>query len=175
MWFGSPLIELLEVELGDAVERHAGDAAQDRIEVLNLAALHALVLRQDLGLRTLEDAVQAAQHGHGKDDLPVVGLLVVATQQVRDGPQKVGYLTEATELSGSCAGCFEHGCAAPRVEEPTLPPWRTSMLPSVGGLGGPLCWPRSERASRGLVASFAQAILVYPAICFLCRRREVAG
>jgi hypothetical protein len=42
------------------------------------------------GLGGLQHAVQAAQHGEGQDHLAVLGRLVVALQQVGDGPQEAG-------------------------------------------------------------------------------------
>ena len=51
-------------------------------------------LRQHGGLGRLQHAVEPAQHGERQDDLAVLGLLVVAAQQVGDGPDEVGELGE---------------------------------------------------------------------------------
>ena len=45
-------------------------------------------LVEDLLLGGLEHAVEAPQHGEGEDDAPVLGLLVVAPQQVGDRPDE---------------------------------------------------------------------------------------
>src|SRR5690606_31519192 len=47
-----------------------------------------LVFGQHLGLGRRQYAVQAAQHGERQDDLAVLGLLVIAAEQVRDGPDE---------------------------------------------------------------------------------------
>src|SRR5690606_19953316 len=58
------------------------------------AAAAVLLQRfQHLVLGGGEHALQAAQHREREDHLAVVGLLVVATQQVRDGPGEVGELS----------------------------------------------------------------------------------
>ena len=53
---------------------------------LTPALLRGGILGQHGRLGGLQHAIQAAQHGEGQDDLAVFGLLVVAAQQVGDGP-----------------------------------------------------------------------------------------
>jgi hypothetical protein len=43
---------------------------------------------EDGGLGGFEDAIQAAQDSERQDDLAVVGLFVVAAEQVGDGPDE---------------------------------------------------------------------------------------
>ena len=45
-------------------------------------------LSQNDFLGGLQDAIQAAQQGEGQDDFAVIRLLVVATQEVRHGPDE---------------------------------------------------------------------------------------
>jgi hypothetical protein len=45
---------------------------------------------EDLGLGGLEDAVEAAEQDERQDDSAVLGLLVVAAQQIGDGPDEAG-------------------------------------------------------------------------------------
>ncbi len=52
----------------------------------------AVVLGEDLGLGRCEDRVEAADHRERQDDAPVLGLLVVAAEQIGDGPDEVGQL-----------------------------------------------------------------------------------
>ena len=47
-------------------------------------------LSQDGGLGGFEHAIEAAQHREGQDDLAVFGLLVVAAQEVGNGPDEGG-------------------------------------------------------------------------------------
>ena len=81
--------ELFQVQRGGVVEALARLAQQ---EGLGVDALLFFVgqLGQHGGLGRFEHAVEAAQHGEGQDDLAVVGLLVVAAQQVGHGPDEGG-------------------------------------------------------------------------------------
>ena len=54
------------------------------------AALEGREAGEDLLLRRLEDAVEPAQHDERQDDPPVLGLLVVAPEQVGDRPDRAG-------------------------------------------------------------------------------------
>ena len=49
-----------------------------------------VMLRQHLRLGRGQHTVQSAQHGERQDDLAVVGLLVIAAQQIGDGPDEGG-------------------------------------------------------------------------------------
>jgi hypothetical protein len=60
-------------------------------------------------LGRLEHAVEAAQHGEGQDDLAVLGLLVVAAEEVGDGPDEGGEVRVdpiARDREGAFVMCF---------------------------------------------------------------------
>ena len=81
--------EFFQVQRGAVVEALAGCAQQELLRV-DACFLAGGQLGQHGGFGGLEHAVQAAQHGEGQDDFAVVGLLVVATQQVGHGPDEGG-------------------------------------------------------------------------------------
>ena len=78
----------------DGVALNAGDHVRDLSPCqkggLLAAARGQLGFGQHGGLGGLQHAVQPAQDGEGEDDFAVVGLLVIATQQVSDGPDEGG-------------------------------------------------------------------------------------
>ena len=79
--------ELFQVQGRGIVKELAGLFEEEWLGIeLGLGALGQL--RQHAPFGRLQDAIQAPQHGEGQDDLAVVGLLVVATQQVGYGPDK---------------------------------------------------------------------------------------
>ena len=78
--------DLLEGQRAGVVDLDAGDRLEDRADVLD-AALEGREAGEDLLLRGLEDAVEPAQHDERQDDPPVLGLLVVAPEQVGDRPR----------------------------------------------------------------------------------------
>ncbi len=82
----------------DVVELLAGHRAQYRLDVLDVA-LDPGVALDDLGLGGVEDTVEPPQHGQRQDDLPVLGLLVVAPQQVGNRPDE-------------CCMRLDRGCVA---------------------------------------------------------------
>src|SRR5690606_2278505 len=82
------------VELRGVEELLARGSTEDRLDVVDLALDPAVGL-QHLGLGRLQNAVQATQHDQRKADSAVLGLLVVATQQVRDGPDERGVVLDA--------------------------------------------------------------------------------
>ena len=73
---------------------------EHRLEVLDPAAELGVPVEHRL-LGRLQHAVQAAQHGQRQDDLAVLGLLVVAPQQVGDRPDERGVVAH---VLGSCSG-----------------------------------------------------------------------
>ena len=81
--------ELLQVERRRVVEELAGLPQQE-----GLGVQPGLLARGQLGehggLGGFEHAVEAAQDGERQDDLAVLGLLVVAAQQIGDGPDEGG-------------------------------------------------------------------------------------
>ncbi len=81
--------QLLQVERRGVVEVAAGLLQQERLRVHpGRLALGQLLQHRRLG--GLQHAVEAAQDGEGEDDLAVLGLLVVAAQEVGDGPDEGG-------------------------------------------------------------------------------------
>ncbi len=79
--------KLAEVERTRVVEALTGLAQQEGVGV-QAGAGFGLVLGQHRGLRGFEHAVQPAKDREGQDDAAVLGLLVVAAQQVGDGPDE---------------------------------------------------------------------------------------
>jgi hypothetical protein len=65
----------------------AGRGLQDGVDVLDSAG-EGLRAGEDLGLGGLEDTVEPAEQDEGQDDAAVLGLLLVAAQQVGDGPDE---------------------------------------------------------------------------------------
>lgn len=97
--------ELLHVQGGGVAEGLAGPAQEERLGVQA-----GLGLGRQFGqhgrLGWFQHAVQAAQDGERQDDPAVLGLLVIAAQEVGDGPDergKVG-LCHAALLSSSGLG-----------------------------------------------------------------------
>jgi hypothetical protein len=72
-----------QVEPGRVVDVLPGRLAQEWLRV-DGAVLSGGVQLEDLGLRGLGHAVEAAVHGEGEDDLAVVGLPVVAPEEIGD-------------------------------------------------------------------------------------------
>jgi hypothetical protein len=81
--------QLLQVERRRVVEELARTCEQERLGV-EPGLGRARLLGQHGGLGRLEHAVEAAQHGERQDDLAVLGLLVVAAEEVGDGPDEGG-------------------------------------------------------------------------------------
>ena len=65
-------LELLEGEAAGVVERHAGDAVEDRLEVLDLAVLETPELGQHLVLGRLQHTVQPPQDRQRQHDILVL-------------------------------------------------------------------------------------------------------
>ena len=70
-----------------------GDRLEDGADVLDRPSSDARRARTCC-LRGLEDAVEPAQDDERQDDLPVLGLLVVAAQQVGDRPDEAGVVVD---------------------------------------------------------------------------------
>jgi len=84
-------LEAFEVQLAGVVETLAGSFAEERIGGLVIP----LLLRfQHLLFGGLENAVQAAEDGHGEHDLAVLGRAVRAAQGVGDVPDEVDLVAE---------------------------------------------------------------------------------
>jgi len=81
--------ETREVERCGVREGHAGYAREEGLGVEALGLTFCL-LREDLRLGRRQHAIEAAQHGEGQDDAAVFGRLVVASQQISDGPNEGG-------------------------------------------------------------------------------------
>ena len=85
----------MEALTGGTVQQHLPHGAVDLGRRLGK-------LRQDGLLGWLQQAVQASENNEGWNDLPVVGRLVVAPQQVCDRPDKVTF----SEWPSTCASSF---------------------------------------------------------------------
>ena len=94
---------------------------------------------QDGLLGRFEHAIQAADDGERQDDLAVLGLLVVAPEQISDGPDEGSVVADRLALGAGSAQDFGgHGRSVPTASE----------LPSIGCR--PLdSWPRSPGTARG--------------------------
>ena len=82
--------EPLEIELRGVVEGLPGGPHQHPVAHFGGVAGEFGGTGEDSLLGGLEDAVEATEDRHREDDLPVLGLLVVATEQVGDLPDEVG-------------------------------------------------------------------------------------
>ena len=56
----------------------------------------ALARSSTAGLRGFQDAVEAADDGEGEDDLAVLGLLVVTSEEVGHGPDEGGVVLDGS-------------------------------------------------------------------------------
>lgn len=81
--------QLLQVERRGAVEESTRDLEEEGLRV-QLRLFPLRLLRQHGVLGGLQHTVQTAEDGKGQDDLALFGLLVVATQEVGDRPDKGG-------------------------------------------------------------------------------------
>ena len=81
--------QLLHVQRRRVVEELARLAQQERLRV-QPGLFSRRQLGQHGGLGRLQHAIQPPQHGEGQDDLAVFGLLVVAAQEIGDGPDEGG-------------------------------------------------------------------------------------
>jgi hypothetical protein len=127
----------LERELGHVVEAVLGDLVQHEIDVLQAALLQLLVPLEHPLLGRLQHRVQPAEDRERQDDLPVLGLLVVA-------PEKVGHRPDERDLLLEVV----HGLL-PCLSPVTLP--RQSAFMSEGA--ATLC-PTSPKAVRGCSWAF---------------------
>ena len=95
-WAGSARMAF-RVRRRGVVDLDAGDGLEDGADGLDGQGLDA---GEDLGFGGLEDAVEAAQHDERQDDAAVLGLLVVAAQQVGDRPDEAGVVAMGTGRPG---------------------------------------------------------------------------
>ena len=79
----------LHVELRGIVEARPGFAQEERLGVQALLGPRRELLKHPR-LGRLKNAVEAAQDGEWEDDATILGLLVVAPQDVRHGPDEGG-------------------------------------------------------------------------------------
>ncbi len=93
--------ELFQIERRGIVELLAGFLEQERLGLQPRLLAPGLLLEHG-GLGWLEHAVESSQHGEGEDDFAVFGLLVVASQQVGDGPDKRGEIGIRHGMVESC-------------------------------------------------------------------------
>ena len=87
-----------ERQRAGVVERCAGDPLQDRVDVPDLAFERAGAV-DNLLLSGFQDAVQAAEHDEGQDELAELVLTDVAAQQVRDRPDERDLVVEALDVA----------------------------------------------------------------------------
>ena len=86
--------ELRKVELPDVPQiPDVGELVEQGSEVLDLV-LHPAVLVQHRRLHRIEHAVEPTEHGEREDYPAVLGLLVVATQQVSHRPDEPGVVVD---------------------------------------------------------------------------------
>jgi hypothetical protein len=83
------------------VELLAGDSTEDRVHVLD-PPRQLCRLGEDSLLGRLEDAVEASDDRERQDDLAVLGLLVVAAEEVGHAPDKGGVVADGLALG--CRG-----------------------------------------------------------------------
>ena len=88
-------LELLEVEAAGVVEALAGGFAEEGVGGF---VVPLLLGGEDLGLGGLEDAVQAAEDGHGEHDFAVLGRAVGAAEGVGDVPDQVNFVAEVIHV-----------------------------------------------------------------------------
>ena len=81
--------QLFQVERRGVVEELAADFEEERLGI-QAGRLAFRFFRQDRRLAGFQQAVEPPQHGEGKDDLAVLRLLVVAPEQIGDGPDEGG-------------------------------------------------------------------------------------
>ena len=82
-----------EVERAGVVEALTGDALEHEVGAFD-ALLESLRALEHRWLGLLQHAVQTAQHGEREDHLAVLRLLVVASQEVGDGPDEGGVVVD---------------------------------------------------------------------------------
>ena len=80
--------EFAEVELAGVIELLLRGAAEHFIDERGVLALELFLLFENFGFGGFEDAIEAAQDGHGKHDLAVFGRAVGTAQEVRNVPDE---------------------------------------------------------------------------------------
>ena len=80
--------QLLQVERRRVVEELAGFPQEERLGIQLRPSGLAASSASTAGLVGFEDAIETPQHRERQDDLAVLGLLVVAAQEVGDGPDE---------------------------------------------------------------------------------------
>jgi hypothetical protein len=83
--------EFFEIEFAGVVEVLAGGFAEEGVGGL---AVPLLLGFEDLGLGGGEDAIEAAEDGHGEHDFAVLGGAVGAAERVGDIPDEVDFVAE---------------------------------------------------------------------------------
>jgi hypothetical protein len=82
-------MSFFQVERRGVVEKPAGFPQEEGLWI-QPGLLALLLFREHRGLCGLEHAIQPAQDSEREDDLPVFRLLVVAAQEIGDGPEEGG-------------------------------------------------------------------------------------
>ena len=116
--------ELLQVERRGVVEELAGFPQEERLGVQpGLLALGQL--GEHGGLGGLQHAIETAKDGERQNDLAVFGLLVVAAQEIGDGPDeggkiRVGHVEWFLRNESESVGYFRGPAESIVVETPIL-------------------------------------------------------
>lgn len=79
--------ELLQVERGGVVKELARFLEEKGLGI-QPGSIALLLFSKHFRFGGLEDAVKAAEDSEGQDDLAVIGLLVITTEEVRHGPDE---------------------------------------------------------------------------------------
>lgn len=120
--------DLLQGQRAGVVDLDAGDRLENRADVID-AALEGREAAPDLQLRGLEDAVEPSQEDERQDGPPVLRLLVVAPEQVGDGPNELAVVVDP--------GALDHTPPGPL----SIPTVRATIRAAT-----PTAWP--DRACR---------------------------
>ena len=122
----------------------AGDPVEERVQVLTLLPLSASCRWRTLPLVSWSTQSSRRIAGEGQDHLPVVGLPVVAPQQVGSAPQVGSVPGRAGCRRGRCDG-RAHG-----VGRAGRRAWARHLVRSLTALTSMSSRPSTERRGRGL-------------------------
>ena len=102
-------LEALEIELAGVVEALAGGFAEEGVGGF---ASPLLLGFEDLGFGGIEDAIEAAEDGHGEHDFAILGRAVRTAEGVGDVPDEVYFVAEVIHgvVFSARAGWALRGC-----------------------------------------------------------------
>ena len=84
-------LESFEIELAGVVEALAGGFAEEGVGGF---ASPLLLGFEDLGFGGIEDAIEAAEDGHGEHDFAILGRAVGTAEGIGDVPDEVNFVAE---------------------------------------------------------------------------------